>query len=159
MKNLRTLLTVAFALGVAPRAFAYGEDFSLTCESQDYRPASCGAGTGIDEVRLERQLSNSSCDEGSSWGYDGGSVWVNNGCRAVFRVTPSRRRLSQTSLTCESTGYRYNTCSVSGRIDDVSLTQQRSKASCSGHWGYTDDSIWVDEGCRASFTVTYRDRW
>ncbi|HHA2571419.1 TPA: DUF3011 domain-containing protein, partial [Stenotrophomonas maltophilia] len=33
---------------------------------------------------LQQQLSGSVCQEGRSWGYSRGQVWVSNGCRARF---------------------------------------------------------------------------
>jgi len=33
---------------------------------------------------LQQQLSGSACQEGRSWGYSRGQVWVSNGCRARF---------------------------------------------------------------------------
>lgn len=39
-------------------------------------------------VRLNRRLSNNPCIEGRSWGYRNGYIWVDNGCRAEFRVYP-----------------------------------------------------------------------
>jgi hypothetical protein len=37
-------------------------------------------------VHLQTQHSRSECREGSSWGYTSEYIWVNNGCRADFRV-------------------------------------------------------------------------
>jgi hypothetical protein len=37
-------------------------------------------------VRLIRRLSDASCVQGRSWGYDRNSVWVDDGCRAEFEV-------------------------------------------------------------------------
>ncbi len=45
-------------------------------------------------VEIVRQLSRTRCEEGKNWGLARHSVWVNGGCRAVFRnvssvVTPA----------------------------------------------------------------------
>lgn len=37
-------------------------------------------------VKMIRQLSDTRCVQGRSWGYDRNSVWVDNGCRAEFEV-------------------------------------------------------------------------
>ncbi|MGV3615843.1 MAG: DUF3011 domain-containing protein [Fimbriimonas sp.] len=42
---------------------------------------------GIRDVRLARQLSDKPCREGRTWGHDGNSIWVDDGCRAIFEVT------------------------------------------------------------------------
>ena len=58
---------------------------TITCESRDRRRQVCAAdirGT----VRLARQLSDATCREGSSWGYDQRGIWVDRGCRGVFEV-------------------------------------------------------------------------
>ncbi len=36
-------------------------------------------------VKLKRQLSNSGCWEGNTWGYDRNGIWVDNGCSGVFK--------------------------------------------------------------------------
>lgn len=59
----------------------------LTCESFDNRLQNCSVRGTIRSVRLTRRLSNSSCTEGRSWGWNSRSVWVSNGCRAEFEVT------------------------------------------------------------------------
>lgn len=37
-------------------------------------------------VRLVKQLSREACVEGVSWGFDRDGIWVDQGCRAEFRV-------------------------------------------------------------------------
>jgi len=37
-------------------------------------------------VRVSRQISESSCRLGYSWGYDRNGVWVDHGCRAEFEI-------------------------------------------------------------------------
>lgn len=62
-----------------------GSEF--TCASRDGRRAWCGQQIGRrDHVEVRRQLSDSSCTYGRSWGVDNGRVWVDDGCRAVFVV-------------------------------------------------------------------------
>ncbi len=55
----------------------------IDCRSEHNRYQRCGANTE-NHVRLMQQFSNTSCTEGRSWGYDRGSIWVNNGCQARF---------------------------------------------------------------------------
>ena len=56
-------------------------------------------------------------------------------------------------IRCESSGYRYNTCSTNGYVSSVILRQQLSRSACSygSSWGFNSNSIWVDKGCRANF--------
>jgi hypothetical protein len=65
-------------------------------------------------------------------------------------------------LTCESWDHRYNSCDVNtfgGRIVDVRVVRQLSSASCNegSSWGYGEDYVWVDRGCRAEFEVRVRN--
>ena len=43
-------------------------------------------------VRLERQLGDSQCEEGSTWGYTEQGVWVDRGCQAEFFISADRPR-------------------------------------------------------------------
>jgi hypothetical protein len=40
----------------------------------------------IQSARVVNQLSSSSCQLGSSFGWQGNVLWVNRGCRATFVV-------------------------------------------------------------------------
>jgi hypothetical protein len=60
----------------------------ITCESRGDRPEACGTVVPGSAVRLVQQMSNSPCVRGSTWGADHDSIWVSNGCRAVFEVRP-----------------------------------------------------------------------
>ncbi len=55
----------------------------FVCESVDRKYRHCRADTR-GGVRLVRQLSESRCREGRSWGVDRNGVWVDDGCRAEF---------------------------------------------------------------------------
>lgn len=57
----------------------------ITCESKGKTRRMCGV--TIDRgARLQRQLSNSACVEGSTWGWSRDGVWVDQGCRGEFVV-------------------------------------------------------------------------
>ena len=57
----------------------------ITCESKNYGYNRCRVDTD-NRVKLKRQLSNSPCIEGKTWGYDKKSIWVDRGCAAEFKV-------------------------------------------------------------------------
>lgn len=63
-------------------------DDVVTCESRDNRYQSCAL-PRAGYVTLERQLSGAECRQGRSWDYDRREVWVDDGCRASFRVRGS----------------------------------------------------------------------
>lgn len=56
----------------------------VTCESTDQQQVSCDMDTR-GNVEVARQLSHTRCEQGQNWGLSRHSVWVNGGCRAVFR--------------------------------------------------------------------------
>ncbi|NDK37244.1 DUF3011 domain-containing protein [Pseudoxanthomonas gei] len=57
----------------------------LTCQSiaQQRQHCAAAASKGVD---LIRHLSKTRCVEGANWGWNPTGVWVDNGCRAEFRV-------------------------------------------------------------------------
>ena len=59
--------------------------YSMTCESNDSRTVRCNWDDRFGTPRLSRQISQSACIQGRTWGYDNrNSLWVSNGCRAQF---------------------------------------------------------------------------
>ena len=58
---------------------------TIRCESRDGRFRSCRADTR-GGARLVRQLSNTPCQQGRSWGYRQNEIWVDNGCRGEFQL-------------------------------------------------------------------------
>ena len=85
MFPLRTALFLVLAT-VGTSALAE----QVTCESRQDRQESCSTFQAGSQVRMVRQISGSPCVEGRSWGVDQSSIWVSNGCRAVFDVQPAR---------------------------------------------------------------------
>lgn len=63
----------------------YGQGREVTCSSEDRRDNSCNWNARWGRPVLLEQLSDDSCREGYSWGYDGRSrLWVTRGCRGRF---------------------------------------------------------------------------
>lgn len=60
-----------------------GKGRTIRCESTDNRTRECAAGFRGRAV-LVRQLSDSRCVEGRSWGQRGSNIWVSQGCRGEF---------------------------------------------------------------------------
>lgn len=75
------------AIGQAPRSTASSNHTSpareVTCESVGKAQTECDMDTH-GEVRLVRQLSRTECVQNRTWGLYHHSVWVKDGCRAVF---------------------------------------------------------------------------
>lgn len=147
---MRNIL-VALVLFVAASATA---QTTVRCESTNGRYRECEI-DGVGRVTLSRQLSDDKCSEGRTWGFRDGMVWVDKGCRAEFTLVErgfSNRR--GTLVVCESEDGRRRTCPADTR-GGVYMTQQLSRATCNQGrtWGYNATGIWVDEGCRAEFSV------
>ncbi|MFZ2753239.1 MAG: DUF3011 domain-containing protein [Lysobacteraceae bacterium] len=71
--------------------YGYGGSYNdrytreFTCASKAGRMSWCGQRVNRRQhVEIKRQLSDSPCVYGRSWGMERGDVWVDNGCRAVF---------------------------------------------------------------------------
>ena len=61
------------------------ENYTITCESNDNRMTRCNWDARYGNPRLVLKLSDSSCNQGSDWGFDSrNSLWVDHGCRARF---------------------------------------------------------------------------
>ena len=72
----------AQAQGYSPSRYGARE---IRCESDSRRHEYCRT-YAYGRVRLERRLSKSPCREYDTWGTDGGGIWVDRGCAAVFTV-------------------------------------------------------------------------
>lgn len=139
-------------------AWQGGQSVVINCKSDDGRRHRCHIDGGVWRVRVEAQHSDSPCTLGQTWGYDDDEVWVDRGCRADFRVWiggggPGAGRSA--IVRCKSDDERVNRCGVEGRIWNVQLERQYSGSPCvrGETWGFDENSIWVDRGCRADFRV------
>jgi hypothetical protein len=151
-----------------------GYDRDVRCESRDGRTARCHTGGG--RAYLVRQLSDSPCVRGRTWGSDRGGIWVSSGCRAVFRIDDGYgygggydggygggygygNGYGNDIVRCESRDNRSRTCSLNvGRRGDVRLVRQLSDTPCieGQTWGQSRNGVWVTRGCRAEFVVARR---
>jgi len=136
---------------------------TILCDSRDYRQNYCGSGTRISRAWMVEQRSQSPCIEGRTWGWDGGGVWVNQGCSAVFAYQggggrPPAPPPNPNSVACGSRDYQYNFCAVGSRLGRAWILEQRSQAPCveGQTWGRRNNGIWVTQGCNAVFAF---DRW
>ncbi|MEO7065184.1 MAG: DUF3011 domain-containing protein [Dokdonella sp.] len=59
----------------------------VRCASQGYHYNMCQVDTGRgSSVRVERQISNTRCEQGRTWGFNRAGIWVDGGCEAIFRI-------------------------------------------------------------------------
>jgi hypothetical protein len=64
---------------------ASGDERTIRCESRRGRYQYCEVDTD-NEVQLARELSRRQCVQWRTWGYDERGVWVDDNCRAEFKV-------------------------------------------------------------------------
>ena len=153
MKLTSQLLLLLALLGV----YCQCQGQTITCSSNDGRRNFCSANTR-GGVRLSRQISGSACIQNQTWGWDNSGVWVDRGCRAEFVVGSGGgnwggNNQGQT-ITCSSNDGRRNFCNTDTR-GGVRLSRQISGSACVQNqtWGWNNNSVWVDRGCRAEFIV------
>lgn len=144
----------------------YGSSDGLfRCESRDGRTERCNGYGG--RAQFIRQLSNTPCVRGRSWGSDARGVWVSNGCRALFSADGGYGNGSNYGgnygnnygndlVRCESRDNRSQSCAISaGGNGSVRLLRQLSGKPCIENqtWGRTRTGVWVTQGCRAEFVT------
>ena len=124
--------------------------YALRCES-DGSYKRCPAANTWRGARLVQQVSTNPCIQGRTWGFDQNAIWVNNGCRGVFDAG-DRFAGPGDRVTCAGSGR--TECPADTRYG-VTLARRLSQAACTEGrtWGYGDNVIWVDAGCRAEFLV------
>ena len=135
-----------------------GNSVEVKCESSDGRYRTCGTGL-YGSITVLRQLSDTRCVLGQNFGLRNGSVWVDRGCRALFRV--DRRGGGggwdgDYSVTCSSDNGRYTTCAWDRSRGVPRLIQTLSSSPCreGQSWGWNrNQGLWVNHGCRARFGV------
>jgi hypothetical protein len=135
----------------APQGADVGTE--LRCESTDNRYRQCGNDLHGRAV-LVRQLSETRCVEGQNWGLRNGRLWVDRGCRGIFRVGDGHGSGYDYNVTCASQNSQYTTCYWDRSRGLPQLIEQLSSAACTRDrsWGYDERyGLWVDRGCRARF--------
>lgn len=115
-------------------------------------------------AQLVQQTSRASCVRGRTWGFERGSIWVDQGCAGRFAAVGGGWRPPpgwdhRFVVGCGSPQYRYAFCQVDvGGHGRVYLQQQTSKAACveGQTWGWNRAGIWTDRGCGGNFMVDRR---
>jgi hypothetical protein len=138
-------------LQLEPRRERETLDALVTCESADGRRKECAADTSAG-VQLVGQLGDAACSFNTSWGFDEKGIWVNKGCRADFAVR-GKPKPQVKALVCESSGAR-KTCPAETQFG-IALVKQLGESACTlgETWGFDQDGVWVEKGCRAQFAL------
>ena len=140
----------------------------VTCESWNYREASCPVPRAA-RVQLLR-VRGGECIEGQTWIHDSNAIRVRNGCRAVFRIDagndwgaggwdPNGGNWDNGRVQivrCESWNYRDARCPVGGNIRSVRMSRVIAGDCRDGQtWRWNNNAIFVRNGCRADFEVLF----
>lgn len=168
MSMIRHLLVIAALAIAAPAVHAQysgypgqGQGGVVRCESTKGRTIQCPADTRYG-MRLARQLSDSACIEGRTWGTNRAGLWVSGGCRADFVMGDGRYgngygnyQGGGSRFVCESRDGRQNYCAINGG-GRVRVYRQLSDSRCDEGrtWGQDRRGVWVSDGCRAEFVTT-----
>lgn len=139
----------------------------LTCEARGVDRQRCPV-RGATSVQLVRQLSASACRLNESFGTGPGYMWASKGCRGEFEVTIGGTTGGVTDAgqqrpagpdfgfrtVCESRGGERVECRIR-QGGQAELARQLSTAPCTKDktWGTGPGYVWVNQGCRAEFTV------
>lgn len=130
----------------------------VRCESQNNTRNTCRVDARGRLVFVNQQLSENPCILGRSWNVseDRDEIWVDNGCRAEFQVggTTVAAGAFGRSVICESQNNGKARCPVDTSYG-VQLARQISESGCvrGSDWGFDENGIWVDNGCRAEFVL------
>ena len=128
----------------------------VRCESINNTRKTCSVDASGRMVAVNQLLSENPCILGRTWGVSGDrrEIWVNDGCRAEFQVggTVLASSAFDRSLICESNNNTRSVCAADTTYG-VQLVRQISQNSCNRgtDWGFTENGVWVDNGCRAEF--------
>jgi hypothetical protein len=135
---------------------------NVTCNSQLFRHNECEVDTQggtIVDARITQDQSTPPylCAQGNSHGFTPHSVWVDHGCSAVFEVSIQMPSQIRERIQCASNHQGYTTCQTDvNQITSIQLVRQLSSAPCQlgNSFGYGQNYVWVDRGCRGDFEVT-----
>lgn len=163
--------------GYAPPPPPPGGNFrSVRCESINYRPARCAMDV-YGPPQLQR-VNGGTCIQGQTWGWDRGGIWVNNGCRADFLVGGNpggggpgigngagwngggggigngagwNGGGGGRIIECSSWQYQPARCPAPTRNGVSIVTVLGGECIRNRSWGWDENGIWVNNGCRARF--------
>jgi len=148
----------------AARAQPYGGE-EIECVSHNFAYTRCDMPWR--DARIVRQLSDTACVRGETWGVDQRGLWVDRGCSARFVAAghnhggwyPPPGWDTRFTVVCESQEYRERFCAVDlGGAGRAWVHRKISGSECieGSTWGWNRAGIWVDRGCAAEFMIDRR---
>lgn len=104
------------------------EPYTLSCESLNNRRSECKL-KGPADVSISRQLSSTYCRLDTNWGVQNDKLWVDKGCRAVFRVSMADTTGTPTNVRTAA----IRACESLARSRDYLVLNARVLEAESGH--------------------------
>jgi hypothetical protein len=123
-----------FALGAAGTNAPASGGRIVSCVS-DGGKKYCDVSTGRG-VKLVKQKSDATCKEGSTWGYDGLGIWVDQGCSADFAVgvaTAARAKSDEDTTDVERKATDKTCLQTAGKARAEQLVKQCLQVSPATH--------------------------
>jgi hypothetical protein len=158
MRTISLALALLVAAAVEAQPLRATSGTLLTCESINNVRHTCKVDARGRLITINQQLSANPCILGKTWGLTKNrkGVWVDDGCRAEFLIGGSAVSPAAfgRSVLCESINNGKARCPVDTSYG-VQLARQISKNACirGQDWGFDQNGIWVDHGCRGEFVL------
>ncbi|XP_064597951.1 uncharacterized protein LOC135464456 [Liolophura sinensis] len=150
-------------------------EINVFCSHTTPRATVCGVLVLVTHVNFRQQynirtVANSACQENYGYGIsqNQSAIWTNRGCQGTFDVdfqicpktSPMGCRSYQTSLQCGSGGFISRECGVPVEVTGIRLIPSilpiNNLCVENVSYGRVPEGVWVSEGCRGSFTLSYR---
>lgn len=145
-----------------------GGGYPENCRAYDYNPHMCNS-TGTCAYDYAYNVCRNNRNDPNNCSVHYNQPWRCNQTFGCFFDQGSRQclpnrggdRLLRVNLNCGSSRYGVSRCPVNGLIVRANVLAVHSSANCiyGQSWGWQDNFIWVDRGCRADFQVDYRSRY
>lgn len=142
------------------------EKHSRTIESDTYEYASKDMKTPIVTVEIKEVLSKTK-ESPTNWGWNDKTIWVADGFRAKFHVYTQNQDKGCVT-TCVEKSKEYSISSNDNKSAKQEIASTRTPLNVEikkvvsdtdsvpgNNWGWDQKQIWVDDGLRADFTMTY----
>lgn len=152
---------IAIGLMLLMAAVAVDAQTLLICESKNNVRHTCELDARGRMVTVNQQLSENPCVVGKSWGVNRNrkSIWVDDGCRAEFLVGTATvaHPAFAPRVRCQSINNGRTHCAADTSYG-VQLARQISRNGCvrGEDWGFDENGVWVNHGCRADFVLGVR---
>jgi len=139
-------------------------DMQLDSKNMGYTETELGG--PILSISVIKQDSQSALIQGTSFGFIGNRVWVDNGARGKFRVVYTTSRAIKVvpeegegarTIMLQSFKSKRKERIMDKDVKEVHLIKQLSQSACTlgESFGFEGSKVWVDKGARGIFKIEY----